>query len=82
MAKKLPKYTLDHNEDTGRWSLEKDKSNQVVRTFGTKEAATKRGTLRRAVGSDGGSVKIQKMNGRFQEERTYPKSADPKKSKG
>jgi len=36
----------------------------------------------KAVGSGGGSVKIQKKNGRIQEERTYPGSADPKKSPG
>jgi hypothetical protein len=34
------------------------------------------------MGSDGGSVKIQKENGRFQEERTYPGSKDPASSKG
>ncbi|MGA8937742.1 MAG: DUF2188 domain-containing protein [Acidobacteriaceae bacterium] len=28
------------------------------------------------------SVKIHKLNGRFQEERTYPRSADPQQSKG
>lgn len=28
------------------------------------------------------SVRIHKENGRIQEERTYPRSADPKKSKG
>lgn len=28
------------------------------------------------------TVKIHKENGRIQEERTYPKSADPKGSKG
>jgi hypothetical protein len=28
------------------------------------------------------SVKIHKENGRIQEERTYPSSADPKRSKG
>jgi hypothetical protein len=28
------------------------------------------------------SVKIHKQNGRFQEERTYPKGADPHNSKG
>lgn len=32
--------------------------------------------------ADGGSVKIQKENGRFQEERTYPGSKDPVASKG
>jgi hypothetical protein len=29
-----------------------------------------------------GSVKIEKLNGRYQEERTFPRSADPRKSKG
>jgi len=28
------------------------------------------------------SVKIHKLNGQFQEERTYPRSADPRQSKG
>jgi len=28
------------------------------------------------------SVKVHKENGRIQEERTYPKSADPRRSKG
>jgi hypothetical protein len=30
----------------------------------------------------GGSLKIHKNEGGFQEERTYPKSNDPRKSKG
>ena len=79
---KLPKYTLEFNESKDKWELENDKTSQVVKTFKTKEDATTRGVLRKAVGIEGGSVKIQKENGRFQEERTYPKSRDPKKSKG
>jgi hypothetical protein len=79
---KLPKYTLDKNEKTGRWDLTKDSTDHKVKTFPTKADATKGGTLERAVGAEGGSVKIQKENGRFQEERTYPGSRDPKSSKG
>jgi hypothetical protein len=30
----------------------------------------------------GGSLKIHKNSGGFQEERTYPRSKDPRKSKG
>ncbi len=30
----------------------------------------------------GGSLKIHKVNGRIQEERTYPKSKDPIQTKG
>jgi hypothetical protein len=79
---KLPKYTLTHNERKDRWDLTNDKSDKVVKTFDTKAKATKGGVLERALGTSGGSVKIQKQNGRYQEERTYPGSADPKSSKG
>ena len=79
---KLEKYTLTKNEAKDRWDLEHDKTGQVVKSWGTKDAATKGGVLENAVGADGGSVKIQKENGKFQEERTYPRSKDPKESQG
>jgi len=82
MSKKIPKYTLEYNEKKEAWELEADKSGRVIKSFETKEEATKAGVLEKAVGLEGGSVKIQKVNGRFQEERTYPGSADPKESKG
>jgi len=79
---KLPKFTLEKNERTDRWDLRKDVSRERIRSFGNKGDATKGGVLERTVGPSGGSVKIQKANGRFQEERTYPGSKDPSKSKG
>ena len=79
---KLPKFTLTYNEKKDRWDLENDATNRVVKTFDAKQDATKGGVLEKAVGKDGGSVKIQKVNGRFQEERTYPGSSDPRRSKG
>lgn len=79
---KLPKYTLEFNEKKEKWELENDKTNRVVKSYPTKEDATSGGALRKALGSDGGSVKIQRQDGRFQEERTYPKSKDPATSKG
>ncbi len=79
---KLPKFTLEKNERTDRWALKNDSSDRTVKTFETKADATKGGALEKAVGPAGGSVKIQKENGRFQEERTYPGSRDPKSSKG
>ena len=83
MAKpNLPKFTLEKNEKKDSWDLTNDKTNRTVRSFDTKDHATKGGVLERTVGSAGGSVKIQKENGRFQEERTYPGSRDPKSSKG
>ena len=79
---KLPKYTLSFNDKKEKWDLSKDNSNKVVKSFETKSDATQGGVLKKAIGKEGGSVKIQKENGRFQEERTYPKKADPKSSKG
>jgi hypothetical protein len=79
---KLPKYTLEFDEKKDKWALEKDKSDKVVKTFDTKEDATQRGALRKALGLEGGSVKIQTKEGDFQEERTFPRSKDPKSSKG
>jgi len=79
---KLPKYTLTHNEKKDRWDLTKDGSDRPKATFHTKSDATKGGALEKAVGKDGGSVKIQKVDGDFQEERTYPRAADPKRSRG
>jgi len=79
---KLTKYTLTCNEKKGTWDLTNDATNRKIKSFATKSEATKGGVLEKAVGKTGGSVKIQKMNGRFQEERTYPGSKDPKSSKG
>lgn len=79
---KLPKFTLTHNEQKGRWQLENDKTDQVINSFKTKANATAAGVLEKAVGPEGGSVKIQKIDGKYQEERTYPGSKDPRRSKG
>jgi hypothetical protein len=78
----IRKFTLDYDENKDRWRLSNDQTNRVVKTFDTKADATASGVLKDVLGSEGGSVKIQKVNGRFQEERTFPRSADPAKSKG
>jgi Uncharacterized protein conserved in bacteria (DUF2188) len=78
---KLLHFTLVHNAKEEQWELKHDKSKEVIKAF-DKEDATKGGVLEKALGATGGSVKIQKMDGKIQEERTYPKSADPKKSPG
>ena len=80
--KKLPKYTLTYNEKNEKWVLKNDKTDRAIKYFPNKDVATKRNVLKKLLGEIGGSVKIQKVNGRYQEERTYPKSKDPKQSKG
>ena len=74
---KLPRYSLSQNEKSKKWELKGEGSGQVVKSFKTKAAATKGGVLERAVGGRG-SVRIRKRNGKIQEERTYPRSADPR----
>jgi hypothetical protein len=78
---KLPKFTVSKRDD-GKWALTKDGSERATKLFDRKAEVTKGGALRSAVGKAGGSVKIQKEDGKFQEERTYPHSADPPSSPG
>jgi hypothetical protein len=66
----------------GQWSLEQAGSDTPVKTFKRKADATRGGVLEKALGPQGGTVKIHKGNGRIQEERTYPRGGDPKRSRG
>lgn len=76
----LDKYTLHKDHDSEKWRLEKEGSDRAKRVFDTKSDALD--NLRSAVGPDGGSVRIRKVDNTIQEERTYPRSKDPKASKG
>jgi hypothetical protein len=79
---KLRKTTLSKNKGKSTWALTDDKTNAVIHTFRTKTIATKGGALKKQLGPEGGSVKIKKENNKIQEERTFPRSKDPKSSKG
>ena len=75
---KLPRFSLSLNDKTKRWELKREGAGgEVVKSFATKAAATKRGVLEKAVGGMG-SVRIRTRKGRIQEERTYPRSMDPR----
>jgi hypothetical protein len=57
------------------------------RTVPNTKAATKSETLKKVTaiarkGPQPVSVRIHKADGKFQQERTYPRSADPRRSKG
>lgn len=82
MSDNLRKLTLTHDKKSDEWKLKDDQSNRTIRTFDTKSDATAGGVLRGTLGPNGGSVKIQKEDGTFQEERTFPRSKDPRKSRG
>jgi hypothetical protein len=77
---KLPRFTLVHDKEARRWHL-KNANGSIAKTFARKAAATRSGALEAAVGGRG-VVRIYKMNGQIQEERTYPRSADPSVTKG
>jgi hypothetical protein len=79
---KLPRYTLSHDNKKDRWVLVNDETNRTKAAFDTKAEATKRSALEGALGRAGGSVKIQKLNGRLQEKRTFPGSKDLRSSRG
>jgi hypothetical protein len=78
---KLPKFTLGYDKAQDAWQL-RNGAKHVVRSFDTKTEAIKGGVLEKTVGTGGGSVQIRKLDGTIQEERTYPGSADPKRSPG
>jgi hypothetical protein len=78
---RLPKFTLSHSERKDQWVL-KNEADRIVESWDTKADATARGELKEAVGKGGGSVRIEKLKGGFEEERTFPKSRDPKKTPG
>ena len=80
---KLPRYTLAFDDKKDDWKLENDKTDKVIRRYDTKDEATEGGVLKKALGSEGGSVKIEyKEKSGYEEERTFPRSADPRESKG
>ncbi len=76
----INKYTLHRDSETEKWRLEKEGSDRAKRVFENKEEALK--GLREGIGPSGGSVRIRKVDNTIQEERTYPRSKDPKGSKG
>jgi hypothetical protein len=77
----LPRFSLSHDQQKDNWKLT-NAVGRVVRRFDTKADATTGGVLFDAIGSAGGPVRVEKAHGGFQEERTFPRSADPKKSPG
>ncbi len=79
---KLPKYTLSHNRSQERWELIAQGAEKPKAVFERKADATAGGVLEKSLGLAGGSVRIKKEDGKIQEERTYPRSADPKEVAG
>jgi hypothetical protein len=65
------------------WNLTQAGASRASQVFtGTKEKAVQGSAKKLQALPEAASLKIHKLNGRVQEERTYPGSADPKRSKG
>lgn len=64
----------------GQWKLTKEGGKRASLTAETKADAVKKSAEHLA--GKGASLKIHKVDGKIQEERTYPRSADPRKSPG
>jgi hypothetical protein len=73
-------YHLTHNGE--KWALKREGAKRATEVFSD---ATKQEAIRQAadrLADSGASMKIHKLDGRIQEERTYPRSADPRSSHG
>ncbi|KAF0675652.1 DUF2188 domain-containing protein [Profundibacterium mesophilum] len=78
----LRKFTLVPEQDGPGWLLREDESGTQIHRFDNKEDATAGGALESVLPDGRGSVKIQKEDGTYGEERTFPRSADPARSPG
>jgi len=73
---------MDVVKKNGQWGAESG-GNTVRGTKAPRKVDAVRKTAEKAKANpDPVSVKIHKENGRIQEERTYPRKADPRGSKG
>ena len=74
---------MDHyhlKRDEGQWKLTRQGAHRAALTSDTKEDALKKSM--EFMRDHGGSMRIHKENGQIEEERTYPRSADPRRSPG
>lgn len=76
----MKNYHLTKKND--QWKLTGEGNQKATKVFeGNKQDAIKE-SAEFLKNNQGGSLKIHLENGRIQEERTYPKSKDPKQSEG
>lgn len=77
----LPRFDLVKSKKNEGWDL--NAAGGVTKaTFATKEEALQGGALEKALGVEKATVRIHTEIGGIEEERTFPRSADPRKSPG
>jgi hypothetical protein len=72
-------YTVSKAK-SGGWQA-KESGGRVVAS-GDKKAEVVRAAVKVARQQDAASLRIQRATGQIQEERTYPRRSDPRRSKG
>jgi hypothetical protein len=73
----LKRFTL--KQESGSWVLH-DQIGDLVKAFKTKAEAIEGGVLEKLVGE--GTVRVHREDGQLEEERTFPRSKDPRSSPG
>lgn len=76
--KVMDNYHITKTDDG--WALKKEGADRASKTAETKAEIT--AVAREFLAGKNASLKIHKQDGKIQEERTYPRKADPKKTKG
>jgi hypothetical protein len=73
----MTRYHLTYKDN--KWKLKPEGAERAVKTFETKREAIKGSAD--YLKAKAGSLRIHKRDGTIQEERTYPRSADPARSR-
>ncbi|SDK78829.1 hypothetical protein SAMN05661010_00089 [Modicisalibacter muralis] len=68
------------SKDGETWKFQKTGSDRAIKRSGTKAEVVD--YMREYMDGKTGSVKIHKEDGTIQEERTYPRGADPRRTPG
>lgn len=76
----MKNFHLVHQE--GKYKLKKENSQRASKVIDANKTDAINIAKKHILNQGGGSLKIHKNSGGFQEERTYPRSIDPTKSKG
>ena len=69
-------------QEDGKYKLKKENAERASKVIDSNKIDAIKQSKEFFLNQGGGSLKIHKNDGDFQQERTYPKSIDSKKSKG
>jgi hypothetical protein len=75
----LKRFELKKDREGEGWALLNQEGDRI-KAFATKAEALMGGTLENIVGE--GTVRIHREDGQMEEERTFPRSSDPRRSPG